>query len=108
MLKKGCDGHPRPWTQDVHLAGELGVGVDGAGLTQNLATLDVGLGNTAEQSAHVIASLSVIQSLTEHLQAGDDGGLLLLVGQANDLHGLAGLDQATLHGRWPRCHGQRW
>ena len=82
--------------QNVHLAGELGVGVDGAGLTQNLATLDVGLGNTAEQSAHVIAGLSVIQSLAEHLQAGDNGGLLL-VGQANDLHGLAGLDQATLH-----------
>ena len=31
---------------DVHLANELGVGVNGTGLGQNLAALDLGLGNT--------------------------------------------------------------
>src|SRR5699024_1965853 len=40
--------------------------------------------------------LSVVQQLAEHLDAGDDG-LLLLVGQANDLDFLVHLDDAALH-----------
>ena len=82
--------------QDVHLTGELGVGMDGTGLGQNLAALDVGLGDAAQQAAHVIAGLDVVQRLTEHLHRGDDG-LLLLVGQTNDLDLLAGLQLAALH-----------
>ena len=49
--------------QDVNLAGELGQGLDGAGLSQNLATLDAGTLNTTQQSADVVASLSVVQQL---------------------------------------------
>ena len=82
--------------QDVHLAHELGVGLDGTGLSQNLAALDVGLGNAAQQAARVITGLNVIQGLVEHLHGGDDGGALL-VGQTNDLDGLAGLQLAALH-----------
>src|SRR5699024_4887725 len=82
--------------QDVHLTNELGVGVNGAGSTQNLATLDLLLVDTTQQSADVVASLSVVQQLAEHLDAGD-GGVLLLLGQTNDLHLVAHLDLATLH-----------
>ena len=82
--------------QDVNLALELGVGVDGAGLAQNLAALDVGLGDTAQQAAGVITGLDEVQSLAEHLHGGDDGALLLLL-QAHDVDGLAGLQLAALH-----------
>ena len=86
--------------QDVHLALELGVGMNGTGLAQNLAALDARcLVHATQQGADVVAGLSVVQQLAEHLDAGDDG-LLLLVGQANDLDFLAQLqhDHAP-HGR---------
>ena len=82
--------------QNVHLANELGVGVDGTGLGQNLAALDLGLGNAAQQGADVVAGLSVVQQLVEHLDTGDDG-LALLVGQTNDLNLLVELQLTTLH-----------
>jgi len=40
--------------QDVNLTLEFGVGVDGAGLAQHLAALDVGLGDTAQQATGVV------------------------------------------------------
>ena len=43
--------------QDVHLALELGVGMHGTGLSQNLATLDLVTLHTTQQSADVVASL---------------------------------------------------
>ena len=55
--------------QDVHLARELGVGLDGAGLSQNLASLDLLLVDTTQQGAHVVAGLSIVQQLAEHLDA---------------------------------------
>ncbi len=82
--------------QDVHLAHELGVGLDGAGLSQNLTALDIGLGNAAQQAARIVAGLDVIQGLVEHFHGGNDGGALL-VGQTNDLDSLAGLQLAALH-----------
>ena len=82
--------------QDVHLANELGVGVNGAGSTQNLATLDLLLVDTTQQSADVVASLSVVQQLAEHLDTGNNGFLALL-GQTNDLNLVAGLQLATLN-----------
>ena len=82
--------------QDVDLALELGVRMDGTGLSQNLSALDVGALHATEQSADVVARLGVIQDLPEHLDTGDDG-LLLLVGQTNDLHLVAALQLATLH-----------
>ncbi len=41
---------------------EVGVGVHGAGLRQNLTSLNAVLRNTAEQSADVVTSLSHIRS----------------------------------------------
>ena len=54
--------------QDVDLSLKDVVGVHRTGLSQNLATLDLGTINTTQQSADVIASLSEVQRLTEHLQ----------------------------------------
>ena len=59
--------------QDVDLASELGQGVDGTGLAQNLAALDLLLVNTTQQSADVVTSLSEVHQLVEHLDVGDDG-----------------------------------
>ena len=69
--------------------------MNGTGLRQNLATLDGLLVNAAEQSADVVAGLSEVKQLVEHLDVGDNG-VLLLVGQANDLDGLHLLDGTTL------------
>ena len=82
--------------QNVHLAGELGVGMDGAGLGQNLTALDLGLGNAAQQGADVVAGLSVVQQLVEHLDTGN-GGLALLIGQTDDLDLLVQIQLTTLH-----------
>ena len=46
---------------------------DGAGLAQHLAALDVFPLNTAQQDADVVAGLSLVEELAEHLDAGDDG-----------------------------------
>ena len=82
--------------QNVHLTNELGVGMNGTGLGQNLTTLDLGLSHATQQSADVVASLSVVQKLVEHLDTGN-GGLTLLVGQTNDLDLLVQVQHATLH-----------
>src|SRR5699024_1662872 len=82
--------------QDVNLAGELGVGMNGAGLAENLTTLDVLLVDTTQQSADVVAGFCVVQQLVEHFDVGHDGVLLVLT-QANDLDSLVLLDDATLH-----------
>ena len=50
------------------------MGMNGAGLGQNLATLDVGSLDTTQQNTDVIASLSEVQQLAEHLDAGTGPG----------------------------------
>ena len=70
--------------------------MNGTGLGQNLTTLDLGLSHATQQSADVVASLSVVQQLVEHLDTGN-GGLTLLVGQTNDLDLLVQVQHATLH-----------
>ena len=82
--------------QYIHLTGELSVGMNGTGLSQNLTTLDVGSLNTTQQAADVVAGLSIVQNLTEHLNTGANG-LGALVLQTNDLNFLAGLQLASLH-----------
>ena len=82
--------------QDIDLAGKLGVRMNGTGLGQNLAALDLIALDAAEQSTHVVASLSEVQQLAEHLKAGN-GGLTLLFDETDDLDFLANLDDATLH-----------
>ena len=51
--------------QNVNLAAELGVGVNGAGLRKNLTSLDLGSLNAAEQNAYVVACLSIVQRSEE-------------------------------------------
>jgi len=52
--------------------------------------------NTTQQSADVIASLSEVQRLTEHLQTGD-GGVQTVGLDADDLHSIANLGHTTLN-----------
>jgi hypothetical protein len=59
--------------EDVHLAEELLVRGDGAGLGEHLAALDVVLLHAAEQAADVVARLPLVEQLAEHLDAGHDG-----------------------------------
>ena len=82
--------------QDVNLTNKLGEGVNGTGLGQNLAALDLVLGNTTQQGTDVITSLGVVEQLVEHFDTGDDG-LATLVGQTDDLDFLAELQLATLN-----------
>ena len=60
--------------QNVYLTLELGVRMNRSGLAQNLSTLDLVLGNAAEQAADVVAGLCLGQELVEHLDAGNDDG----------------------------------
>src|SRR5699024_10479373 len=82
--------------QNVNLAMELGMRMNGAGLSQNLAALNLSPLDTTEQSADVVASLSVVQQLAEHLDTGNNG-LARSVHQTNDLNFLAHLQLATLN-----------
>ena len=81
--------------QDVDLALELGVRGVGARLDDDLAALHVLALDAAQQQAHVVARLAVVEDLAEHLHAGDGGALRLLL-DADDRHGLAGVDRAAL------------
>ena len=80
--------------QDVDLGLELRVRRDRARLGANLAALDVLALHTAEQETDVVARLTLIEELAEHLDAGDD----LLDGRtdADDLDFLADLDDSAL------------
>ena len=82
--------------QNINLTNELGVGLDGAGSCQNLATLYVLLCDTAKKSTYIVACLCVLEDLVEHLGTGN-GGLGDLVLQADDLNLVANLDAATLY-----------
>src|SRR5690606_37224127 len=55
--------------QNVDLGGELRVRLDRAGLGQHLTTLDVFTLGPAQQHAHVIACLTLVQQLAEHFHA---------------------------------------
>ena len=57
--------------QDVDLGGELGVGLDRAGLGQDLAALDLVALDAAEEAADVVAGPALVEQLLEHLDAGD-------------------------------------
>ena len=57
--------------QHVDAGGELGVRLDGAGLGEDLAALDLVALDAAEQAADVVAGLARVEQLVEHLYAGD-------------------------------------
>ena len=82
--------------EDVDLARlEVGVRRDRARPGENLAALDLLALDAAEQRARVVAGLSVVERLVEHLKPGDDGLLDLRV-NPDDLDLVAGLDLALL------------
>ena len=67
---------------------------DGTRLGQHLAALDVFTLGAAQQDAHVVARLALVQQLAEHFHAGADGLLRGL--DAHDLDFVAHLDDAAL------------
>ena len=71
--------------QNVHLSGELLMALYGTALNKPLSSLDLVSLNATKQSADVVAGLSLIQKLTEHLDTGYNGlsGLLM---DTNDLN----------------------
>ena len=80
--------------QDVDLGLELGVRRDRARLADDLAALQVGLFDAAQEHADVVAGHALVERLLEHLDAGDDR---VLVGvEADDLDRVADLDLAAL------------
>src|SRR5580658_4265728 len=81
--------------QDVDLALELGVRGVGARLDHDLAALHLLALDAAQQQAHVVAGLAVVEDLAEHLHAGDGRGMRLLL-DPDDVDGLAGVDGAAL------------
>src|SRR5581483_7604057 len=80
--------------QDVRRALELLVRGHGADVSEDLAALDFFLLRAAEERADVVASLTLIEELAEHFDAGDDG--LGRRTEADDLDFLADLDHAAL------------
>ena len=80
--------------QDVHLGLELGVGSDALGRGQHLTPLHLLLVDAAQKGADVVAGLSPVEDLAEHLDTG--AGRLLGRSQADDLDLVAGLDHTLL------------
>src|SRR5687768_4570673 len=80
--------------QAVDLSLELGVRRDRAGLAQHLAALDLLALGAAEEGADVVARLTLVEDLAEHLDPGDDG--LRGVLDADDLNLVARVDDALL------------
>src|SRR6185312_12522809 len=81
--------------QAVDLGFELGVRGDRARFAENLATLDVLALGAAEQRADVVAGLTLVEDLAEHLDPGD-GGFARLRVDADDFDLVAGVDDALL------------
>src|SRR5689334_24572393 len=81
--------------QDVDLALELGVRGVAARLDHDLAALHLLALDAAQQQAHVVARLAVVEDLAEHLDAGHRGALRLLL-DPDDVDRLAGVDRAAL------------
>ena len=58
--------------QNVNLTGELGVRMNGTGLSKNLTSFDLVPLNATEQSADVVAGLSAVKELAEHFDTGNN------------------------------------
>ncbi len=80
--------------EDVYLGLEFGVRSNGTGLGQNLTAVHILLLQTAEQDTSVVAGLTLIKRLVEHLDTSDGslGGVL----DTNDLDFLAYLNDTAL------------
>jgi len=82
--------------KNVNLTNELGVGLDGAGLAENLTSFDSLLVDTTEKETYVVTSFSGVEELTEHFNTGDNGGLLFF-GKTNDFNGITHLNDTTFY-----------
>src|SRR5690349_6431178 len=80
--------------QHVHLSFELRVRLDRTRLAQHLAALHFFALRTTQQHAHVVARLTLIQQLAEHLHARADR--LRGVADTHDLHFVVHLHDAAL------------
>src|SRR4029078_4282962 len=78
----------------VALCGELGVGLDGARLGEDLAALDLLALDAPDEAADVVAGATLVEELLEHLDAGDDDLAGRLAPDQLDL--VADLDDAAL------------
>src|SRR3712207_1539897 len=80
--------------EDVDLSLELRVRGDRARLAEDLPALDLLALRATEEAADVVAGLTAVEDLAEHLDTGHDG--LARVGDADDLDLLAGGHDALL------------
>src|SRR5512135_188613 len=81
--------------ENVDLCLELRMGGDAAGLGQDLSPFHVIFLGAPEEDTDVVACLTLVQDLTEHLDGGGNrfgGGA-----EADDLYLFAGFDDAALH-----------
>ena len=82
--------------QNVNLAAEFGVGMNGIGFGKNLAALDLVALYAAEKSTDVITSHSLVKGLTEHFETGAND-LSLFLGKTDNFNFLADLEGAALN-----------
>src|SRR5699024_517841 len=81
--------------QDVDLPLELRVRGGRTRLDDDHAALDVLALGAAQEQPDVLAGLSLVEELAEHLDTGDRGRLLVIA-DADEVDGLVGLDDAAL------------
>src|SRR3954452_24556600 len=81
--------------QAVDLGFEFRVRRDRAGLAENLPALDLLALGTAQEAADVVARLTLVEDLAEHLDPGDRGFAGVGV-NADDFDLVAGVDDALL------------
>ncbi len=89
-------------SQNVYLTTELCVGVNCAGLCKNLTSLDLSSLNTTEENTYVVACLSIVKSLSEHLKTCNNN-FSLLVCKTNDFNFLRSLNLASLYSTCSNC-----
>ena len=82
--------------KNVNLTAELGVGVDGTGLAENLTSFNLGTLNTTEKSTDVIACLSIVEDLSEHLDTCYDS-LSSFLGETDDLNFVGSSELTSLN-----------
>ncbi len=82
--------------QNVNLAMEFGVWMDGTWFAEYLTTFDVSSLNTTEQSTDVVASFSEVEQFSEHLDTGNNG-LHLLFLETYDFNLVGEFDDTSLN-----------
>ena len=82
--------------QNVYLSGKLVVALNRAGLAQTLSSLDLSSLNTTQKCADVVAGLSLIKKLTEHLDTGNNGLAYILM-DTDDLNLIVQMQSTALY-----------